>query len=724
MSEAYESDANTQSDGKGASKGDFMATARKRIKIAIEATQENRNFELDDIKFAAGSPDNGWQWPPQILQARQNKLNAGGPRPCLTINKLPQHIRLVTNEQRQNRPAIKVLPVDDKGDVEVAEILNGMIRHIEANSDADVAYDTAGENQVTCGEGYWRVLTDYCDPKSFDQDIFIAPIRNSFSVYMDPDGLRRDSTGRYINWAFITDELEEDEFKRQFPDAQPINWDEVGRGDEDVRSWFENHRVRIAEYFCYKDEKKKIYLFGDGSVLVEGDQPTPEQLVQKPIKDRQTTIRKVMWSKINGLEVLEEQEWAGKYIPVVRIAGNEWEVEGKQVVSGIVRNAKDAQRMGNYWESQDAEMLALQPKAPFVGTPEQFDGFEDMWQQANVTNYAYLKYNAHSEDGNLLPPPKRQEPPIASSALIQAKLQAWDNLQATVGQYNPSLGAEAKEKSGKAIIARQRQADVGTYHYVDNQARGIRQTGRILIDLIPKIYDTKRVARIIGEDGEPDHVTIDPEQDQSVVEITTEDQAIEKIYNPTIGQYDVRVTVGPSYTTKRQEAAEFMAQVLQGNKELMQVMGDLYFEMLDVPGADKIAKRLKKALPPALSADEDEGESEPMVNTPQGPIPVSQAEQMIAQMVEQGQAMEAQLADSDARKAAYDMGKLEIEKIDAETRRMTAASNADLNDAKIKQMIFEAVRDYVDRTTVDDTNLLAPGGAQPQEPPQAPAQEQ
>lgn len=705
---AYDSPSSPNAAKGGES--ELVRTARKRIKIAIEATDENRRYALDDVKFAAGSPDNGWQWPPEILQKRQSTLNAGGPRPCLTINKLPQHIRLVTNEQRQNRPSIKVLPVDDKGDVEVAEILNGMIRHIETNSDADVAYDTAGESQVTSGEGYWRVLTDYVDEMSFEQDILIAPIRNSFSVYMDPDGLRRDSTGRYINWCFITDQLEKDEFKRQFPDAGPINWDEVATGDDDLAPWFQDGKVRIAEYFYYKDEKKKIVMWPDGSVTLDGEMPKVAGMVA--VKERTTTIRKVQWCKLNGLEELESREWAGKFIPVVRISGNEWEVEGKSVVSGIVRNAKDAQRMGNYWESQDAEMLALAPKAPFVGTPEQFEGYEDQWQQANIVNYAYLKYNAHSDNGSLLPPPQRQMPPMASSGLIQAKLQAWDNLQSTVGQYNPSIGAEADEKSGKAIMARQRQADVGTYHYVDNQARGIRQTGRILIDLIPKIYDTKRIARIIGEDGEPDHVTIDPEQSEAKVEINGPDGAIEKIYNPTIGQYDVRVTVGPSYTTKRQEAAEFMAQVLSGNKELMAVMGDLYFKMLDVPGADEIAERLKKANP--LAQGEDEDEQQPMVNTPQGPVPLAQAEQMIAQMMEAGAAMQEQLQQADALKEQNAAQKLEIDGFRAETERSrTEAQNA-LDESKIKQMIFEAVRDYVDRTPQEDSGLLSPMAPTPE----------
>jgi hypothetical protein len=282
---------------------------------------------------------------------------------------------------------------------------------------------------------------------------------------------------------------------------------------------------------------------------------------------------------------------------------------------------------------------------------------------------------------------------------MNAKLAAADDIQSTVGQYNPSLGAESKEKSGKAIVARQRQADVGTFHYVDNLGRAVRQVGRIVVDLIPKIYDTKRVARIIGEDGTPDHVTLDPDQQQAVMEIPGEDGGIEKIYNPTIGRYDVRVTTGPSYTTKRQEAAEFMAQVLQGNKELMAVMGDLYFRMLDVPGAEEIAERLKKTLPPNLAQDDDEQEQEPMVQTPQGPIPASQAGQLIVGLMEQNQQAQQsmQTVQQEAQKVhdeatAVDAAKQELQGIQKEIQaaERELALKEDLATERIKVQEFQA----------------------------------
>lgn len=650
----------------------FLTTARNRRRQAIDATADNRKIQLEDVKFAAGSPDNGWQWPEQIRQARENDPN--GARPVLTINKLPQHIRLVTNEQRQSRPSVKVLPVDDEGDEEVAEVLNGIIRHIEANSDADVAYDTACDNQVTHGEGFFRIITDYCDEKSFDQDILIKRVRNSFAVDMDPN--IQDPSGADAEWCFISDVLDEEDFDRQFPDAKPISWDIVGVGDE-YDGWFiaDGKRVRVAEYFWFKDETKKLFLWRNGATSVEGD-PLPEGVsaVEKPLKERSTTIRKVMWTKMNGCEVLQEQEWAGKYIPVVRVVGNEYEVDGKIIVSGLVRNAKDPQRMVNYWTSQEAEMLALAPKAPFVVAAGQLEGHEEKWQKANTVNYAYLEYEPIVMDGVAVPRPERQQPPMPPAGIINAKLGASDDLQSTVGQYNPSLGADAQEKSGKAIIARQRQADIGTYHYVDNLARGIRHCGRILVDLIPKIYDTERVARILGEDGEPEHAKIDPNQTVPVVKRENEQGEIEKIYNPGVGRYDVTVVVGPSYTTKRQEAADSMAQILQGNPNLWNVAGDLFVKNLDWPGADELAKRLKKMVPPQVLEGEEDDEGGLEARQAQ----LAQAEQMLTQKAAELEQMQQGIAEG------YQKAQAEIqaaEKAKAAAQKVVDQLNA-MNEAQ------------------------------------------
>lgn len=695
---------------------EFMATARKRFQQAQDAYSQNRIWQLDDLKFAAASPDNGYMWPDRIRTARVNDPN--GPRPVLTINKLPQHIRLVTNEQRQNRPAIKVLPVDDKADIEVADVLNGIIRHIEYASDADTAYDIAGEMQVKIGEGYVRVLTDYCDETAMEQDITLEAIRNSFSVYMDPDGLKREPTGRFCKWCFITDEMSEEEFKAQFPDAAPIDW-EQGSG-EDYAPWLvDGDRVRIAEYFYVTEVDMKITLWSDGTKTI--DDAMPQNAALQPIASRPSKKKVVKWAKINGFEVLQETDWAGKYIPVARMVGNEDDIEGRMEVSGLVRNTKDACRMYNYMASSEVEILGLAPKAPWVGAATQFEGFEDKWQDANVKNYPYLEYNpVDGANGQPLPPPMRMPPPLPPAGIIQAKMGAADDIQSTMGQFNPSLGAEAKEKSGIAIRARQQQADIGTFHFLDNQAKTIRQLGRIVLDLIPKIYDTRRIARIIGEDGEPDTVTLDPNQPQPRAKIETE-QGIQDVYNPSLGKYDVRVTTGPSYTTKRQEAAQFMAQILQGNGELMKIIGDLYFKMIDVPGADEIAERIKKTLPPGLADDDDQ--DQPMVQTPRGPVPLAMASQIIAQLEQQLQAAGETMQKADVQGKMNEAEKLRLEGIGkqidqyrAETDRITAAANIEKVDAQIHDIVFKAVAQYLQHPATGITQ--DPADVAPSQQPQ------
>ncbi len=595
---------------KDQSNASILATARSRLDLAMSALSESREDEIDDLRFYAGSPDNHWQWPADVLATRGavqgQTINA---RPCLTINKLPQHVRQVTNDMRQNRPGAKVIPVDDKADLQVAEILNGMIRHIEYISDADVAYDTACENQVAYGEGYIRLLTEYCDEDTFDQDIKIGRVRNSFSVYMDPT--IQDPTGADAKWCFVTEDVTRDDYERMYPNAAPITTlQSLGVGDQSISNWLNEDTIRIADYYYIDYDRTTLNLYPGNATAFNG---TPEDkdlraVYGKPRRTREADRPRVRYCKINGYEILEQNDWAGKWIPVIRIVGNEFEVDGRLYVSGLVRNAKDAQRMYNYWVSQEAEMLALAPKAPFIGYGGQFEGYEDKWKTANTTNWPYLEVNPDVTDGqgSALPLPQRAQPPMASSGLLQAKAGASEDIKATTGQYNASLGQGGNERSGKAIMARQREGDVGTYHYGDNLTRGVRHIARQLVDLIPKIYDTQRVARIIGEDGVTKMAKINPEQEEPVREIRDQDGIIiDKIYNPGVGKYDVVATTGPGYATKRQEALDAMGQLLQGNPDLWKVAGDLFVKNMDWPGAQEMAKRFAKTIDPRLTSDGD-----------------------------------------------------------------------------------------------------------------------
>ena len=681
--------ANVAKNGPNPSKGgseDVLTVARSRMTMAISAYSETRENELDDLRFFAGSPDNQWQWPADVLQTRGavqgQTINA---RPCLTINKLPQHVRHVTNEQRMNRPGIKVIPADDKADLDMAEVYNGVIRHIEYLSDADVAYDTACENQVSYGEGYVRILTEYCDETTFDQDIKIGRIRNSFSVYMDP--MIQDPTGADARWCFITEDMTKAEYERMYPNAAPITTlMSLGVGDQSISQWINQNTVRIAEYFYVEYEKARLNLYPGNQTAFDN---TPEDralrlVFGKPLRSRDSDRKRVRWCKINGYEILEERDWAGSFIPVVRVVGNEFEVDGRMYVSGLVRNAKDAQRMYNYWVSQEAEMLALAPKAPFIGYGGQFEGYEQQWKTANTNNWPYLEVNPDVTDGQgaVLPLPQRAQPPMASSGLLQAKAGAAEDIKSATGQYNASLGMTSNERSGKAILARQKESDVGTYHYVDNLARAIRHIGRQLIDLIPKIYDTERIARIIGEDGEPSTVKMNPTQEEPVKKIVNQEGVvIDKIYNPGVGKYDVRVITGPGYATKRQEALESMAQLLQGNPQLWQVAGDLFVKNMDWPGAQDLAKRFQKTLDPKVLADED------------NPALVAANQQMEAMQVEM-QNMFNMLQNvqksMEERELAIKEYEAEVKAYQAETQRISAVQ-AGMSEEQIQDIAMGVV---------------------------------
>lgn len=588
----------------------LLTEARERFALALEAESDNRNEGLDDRRFKAGE-----QWPAQIKKQREDES-----RPCLTINKLPQFIKQVTNDERQNRPAIKVLPVDSGADPETAKILSGLIRHIEINSDADVAYDTAAEDAVTSGWGYFRVITEYADDLSFDQDIKIRRIRNPFTVYLDPAHQYPD--GSDAKWGFISEELDKEEYKAQYPDADEKDWEAAGDGDGG-RLWYSDKKIRIAEYFRIVTEEKQIALLADGRTIArdELEQLSPEALsALQVVKTRKAEVKKVQWYKLIGNKVLDKREWPGKWIPIIKVTGDEQDIDGKLLLSGMIRNAKDPSRMYNYWRTAATELVALAPKAPFVGAEGQFEGHEHKWAAANVKSFPYLEYKPKSLNGQPIPPPQRQ--PFAGTpvGVIQEAMTAADDIKAVTGIYDASLGARSNETSGRAIIARQREGDTSTFNYIDNLTRAIRHCGRILVDLIPKIYDAKRIVRILGEDGSEKQVQIVPGSKE-----WPDYEALDNIYDISVGKYDVTVTVGPSYTTKRLEAADSMMQFVQAIPNAAPAVMDLVAKNMDWPGADDIAERLKKMLPPGLDEEAD-AEKEPAQPNP--------AEQMALQKMQ------------------------------------------------------------------------------------------
>jgi hypothetical protein len=659
---------------------DVLATARERFAYSLERSTHNREKMKEDNRFAAASPDDPWQWDPQDQISRKG-------RPMLTINKMPQHIRQVTNDIRQNRPSIRYRPADDRADPEAAEILMGLARHIEANSDADIAYDTSAEHQVVHGLGYIRVLADYIREDSFDQDIFIRRVKDWSKCYDDPDA--EDPAGADRKWFFFEETLKEDDFKAQYPDAEPIDWSFAQDS-----GWFSGKQVRVVEYFEVVGKPKKLLLWANGSTSFEGD-PLPQGVIQgeRPLKMRKSTKEVVVWRKLNGQEILEEREFPCRYIPVARVIGNEWEVDGKSYISGLVRNAKDSQRIYNVAQSAIVERVLQAPKAPWVAPVEAIEGHEKYWQSANSANHSFLPYNHVDSDGQPVPAPVRTPPATVETGLNQIAMGAADDIKSETGQYDASLGQKSNETSGRAIMARQREGDNATYHYVDNLARAVRHVGRIVLDMIPRVYDTKRVARILGEDDTQANVMIDPQSPQALAEIRSdEDGEIQRIFNPNIGTYDVYTTTGPSFTTRRMEAVDAMTAMTQANPQLWQVIGDLLVKNMDWPGADDMAKRLKLTLIPAVQAEigKDDGDGEAQLPP--------QAQQMIQQMQQHTEQLGAALNDATEKlgtleaDAANRAKELMIKAYEAETKRLDVVGSA-MGPEQVQALVLQTLQE-------------------------------
>jgi len=657
-------------DGTDKSSDDtLLEEARERFQHADEAEAQNRAEWLDDLKFLALD-----QWPEALKRQRENDPN--GARPCLVLDKCNQHVRQVVNDMRQNRPAIKVRPEDNRASKDTAEVFSGLIRHIEQRSGAEHAYLTAGESAATIGRGFFRILTEYEHEHSFHQEILIARVHNPFAVYLDPYSTQLD--GADAEWCFITERLPKKIFEKQFPDAEPVDVERAGIGD--LLEWYQQDSIRIAEYFYRVAKPETLLLLADGTTawgdeyeaaLVNGIEPVPV------VQERQAQRRRVQWCKHSGMEILERREFPSSYIPVIPVYGNQFWLEGERRIFGSVRSAKDPQRAHNYWASQATELIALAPRAPFIGAAGQFGGYEDKWANANTENYAYLEYNPESIGGAAVPPPQRQPFAGVPAGVIQQLQSSEHDIQAAFGQYNASLGAESNEKSGVAIREKKMESGMANSHYMGNLAVSIEHAGWILVEMAPKVYDTPRTLRILGEDGTVEQAQIDPSMPEAAMKMPGPGKA-KSIYNLNVGRYDVAVTVGPGYSTRRQEAAEGMVSLSQANPQMMAVAGDLLVRNQDWPGADQIADRLKRAIPPEIVGDE-EGEGAEIPPEVQAKVQQMQAqyEEQLAQaqqMIEELQKKDIDTRAADTELKGAEVGvknaEVEIRRFDAQTKRL------------------------------------------------------
>ena len=614
---------------------EFLQLAGERFQRIAEAESKMRQKSLDDVKFSLGE-----QWDPQIETERKNDR-----RPCMTLNRCKAFIKQVTNNQRSQRKGIVVNPVGNGSDPDTAKIFEGIIRHIEVNSDSEIAEDHAFDWMVRGGFAYWRYVDEYVSDDSFDVEIKQKWIEDPFSVYFDSDCAEYD--GSDARKVFIVRDFGPEEYKSQHPNSKAASLNSFsGIGNTGLQYGLNNDRIRVAEYFYVEDEIYELVQLEDGTVFRDSDYQQmlkeheraltlyqkqlnraerlatarkrpqvalPEPPAQPTSEAQRRTVRKriLKWAKINAVEILEERTLKGKYIPIVRLLGDSLAVDGKRHVQGLIRDIKDPQRGYNYAVSAVVEKIALKPKSPWMVAEGQDEGYEREYEESNRKTLAVMHYVPKSVDGSLVPPPSRQEVNAAIDDLLHLLAQMDNDLKAITGLYDASLGKQGPDQSGRAILARQKQGDLGSSDFADNLTRAKRYGARILVDLIPYKYDAARVQRIIKPDGEVQHVGVFNSkvgnQTLESVRQLPEMQAIQKIYDLGVGQYDIILDVGASdRESRRQEAVNSMMTLVESFPAILQVVADLLVRNMDWPGAKEIADRLKKWVPPQFLDDQDE----------------------------------------------------------------------------------------------------------------------
>jgi hypothetical protein len=636
------------------------------------------------------------QWPDAVRQQREDEG-----RPVLTFNKLPQFVHQVANDIRQNPPGIKVSPVDGKSDPDLAEIFEGLIRHIEYQSNAPSVYAMAGGHAVSCGLGHFRVTTDYAGDETFDQEIYIKRIPNPLSVIWDPESVEPDRCD--AEWCIVNELVHKDTFEERWPKAAPASVD-IPMSETDPEGglfWRNDDFIRVAEYWRKKPIKKKIVQLADGQIIDVTALSRNEIVQLQPIADRDVDGYKVEHALVSAVDMLDDMtDWPGQYLPIIPVVGGEIPLGTKIYRYGLIRFARGAQQLYNFARSAAAESIALAPKAPFILTPKQIGKFKAQWDTHNTTQRPYLLYE---HDPNAPGAPQRSMPPDVPVALMQEAQIASEDMKALTGIYDASLGARSNETSGKAILARQREGDVSTAHFVANLNISLVQAGRVLVDLIPKIYDTERTIRILGEDETENMVPINS--------VVMSDRGEPVLVNDlSQGRYDVRLRVGPNYTTKRLEAAESMMAFAQSVPGAAAVIADLIAKNSDWPGSEEIAERLKRAIPPQILGEDAEQEIDPMQQ----------------QMAAQAAAMQEM-----AGKIELALKQAQVTKTEADGRKSDASAKDIQVDTLIKLLTAHIQGFQPDMNAADEGDASAKGapaslpgalppGGQPQSSPPSP----
>lgn len=711
----------------------IVERAYERYNRAVTAEGPLRALALDDTKFALGDSDNRWQWPTEVWDARSGKIR-------LTINITQQHCLQIINEIRQRKAAVKFSPVDSKADKRTAQILNGVVRNIHSASQSNLAHDNAVMHQVYGGLGYWRVVAEYESDRSFNQVIVIEPIMDPRSVRMDPAAVRPDRADAL--WCFVEEDWARERFEESFPDESPSSWVDSSAN----RDWWSKDTVRVANYYYRVDVADELWFVeieGVGEVL-RSDLSDEDRKALEPYVTERRKLQRQTWRKAliagGADKPLEDEELPCEFLPVITCIGSELMVDGEVHRKGHVRDLKDPGRMVNYSYSESVHTLAVQNHSPYIGSHRAFKGHEVIWRSAARLNPTFLPYNDVDDEGNPINPPSRQMPPAFADAQVQMLQLSIDQARAASGQHAAAFGIKSEAQSGVGIQRLKVQGDNATYHYPDNFYRALNYEARVILSMLQRVYDTRRIMRVTNAAGDESTATLDPQLANAYQDVPKPgmplrsvpaaagasdeptEAEIEQVFNPSVGRYDVSIDAGPSVQTQRQEGFSAMMEAAGRNPALWQIAGDIIVGMADFPEAEKLAKRIERALPPNLRDGGGGAEAQMQQMLQQATQQAQMAQQQLQRMGQElerlkleraGKVIEAQAS------AANDAAELNVDQYRAETERMQALAPA-IDPASIAAIVRQTINEILSASGAAAGGPAPAGPGMPMPGPDAP----
>lgn len=658
-----------KSAGSADKDADVLTTMRKRFEHVCTVDSENRESYIQNVKISSSAD----QWDEEVKKRR------GVNRPALTFNLLNLVVKQIIGDYRQNKMAIEVLPAGGASTEDKAEILAGLIRNIETDSNASLAYVNGLECSSRGNIGYIRIMTEYEADDVFNQKLVIKPVHNPLTVYFDPAA--KMVTRQDAQYCLVTEMISKDEFRRLYPEAEENGWDIVDINSDDMEDWGTDDQIRVCEYFTKETATARLVAFDSGAtVSIDSDDEIEalKQIGWNPIKERKANRINIKWRKCTGSHVLEERVFKTKYIPIIPVLGEEVNIEGKTCLRSAVYYAIDAQHSYNYERSTSIERSALAAKAPWIVTQKQIEMYRDQWDTANTTPQPYL---VHTPDPAMPAGPQRIEPPSPSGADLQNSQAAAQDVQRTTGIFDSQIGQKTNVVSGVGLQEQQSQGATSTFIFLDNLRSAIEQCGRVLVDWIPQVYDKERVLRIINAEDDIEMETVNQQKQNPLLGVT------EVLNDITVGQYDVIVTAGKAFASRRKEAVDGMLTWAKNFPNQAPLVADLVIGNMDVPGGDVMAARIKRSLPPQVVNDPDSPEG-------QQAAAQAQAQQQQAKQTQQ-QLLQAHIQTEQGKQQA-EMAKSSATVVKAKAEVIKAHADVEVAQANVHSKKIDTALNVLD----------------------------